>query len=215
MSLQRRSSRRDRAEEPVLLVVWTRREEQRVERSVGWAAVSELQRPQPVDRELLSVRGPERADELPCPVRQLLERVDVPVAEVADEQVAAEGAEAGGGHREAPRGIQLAVLRDAREQVPVRVEGVDEAEALAVELVIRAWHLFRERHEDPRVDRLDPKRCVAAREVRIREPTGSPDGRPRRIEDVNPRVMEVGRVELRARCGRRYRKSLVDRSVSG
>src|SRR2546428_3370486 len=178
MSLERRSSRRDRAEEPVRLVVWTRREEQRAERSVGWAAVPELQRPQPVDRKLLSVRGPERADELPCPVGQFLVGVDVPVAKVADEQVAAESAEGCGGHREAPRGVQLAVLRNAREQVPVRVEGVDEAEALAVELVIRAWLLFRERHEDPGIDRLNPKGCVATREVRIREPAGGPHGCP-------------------------------------
>src|SRR5256712_9008838 len=138
MSLERRSSRRDRAEEPVRLVVWTRREEQRAERSVGWAAVSELQRPQPVDRELLPVRGPEHADQLPCPVGQFLVGADVPVAKVADEQVAAEGAEAGGGHREAPRGIQLAMLRDAREPVPVPVEGGDESQALARELRIRS-----------------------------------------------------------------------------
>src|SRR5207245_5538263 len=124
MSLERRSSRRDRAEEPVRLVVWTRREEQRVDQSVGRIAVSELQRPQPVDRELLPVHGPERADQLPGPVRQLLERVDMPVAEVADQEIAAEGAEGCGGHREAPWGVQLAMLRDACEQVPVRVEGV-------------------------------------------------------------------------------------------
>src|SRR2546428_12489489 len=116
MSLERRSSRRDRAEEPVRLVVWTRREEQRAERSVGWAAVSELQRPQPVDRKLLSVRGPERADELPCPVGQFLVGVDVPVAKVADEQVAAEGAEAGGGPPHRPRGLQPARWRDAPER---------------------------------------------------------------------------------------------------
>src|SRR5947209_13332142 len=152
MCLQRTTTPRDSANDPFLLAVWTRREEQRVERSVGWAAVSELQRPQPVDRKLLSVRGPEHADELPCPIGQFLVGVDVPVAKVADEQGAAEGAEAGGGHREAPRGIQLAVLRDAREQVPVRVESGDEGEAVAGELGSRDGNLAHSSKRGPQVD---------------------------------------------------------------
>src|SRR5207247_412089 len=55
------------------------------------------------------------------------------VAEVADEQVAAEPSETRGGERQAPRRVQLAVLRHADEQVPIRVEGVHEAEALAAD----------------------------------------------------------------------------------
>src|SRR5256886_7076793 len=158
------------AEESVRLAVRTGREEQRVDWTVVHRPMPELQRPEPVDDELASVGRPKRPDELERPVGQLLVRVHVAVAEVAHEQVAAEPSETRGGEREAPRCIQLAVLRYADEQIPIGVEGVNEAEALAVDFVLRSRTLLRERHEDSRTDRLDPERSVACRNLRIDEP---------------------------------------------
>src|SRR2546427_7480136 len=148
------------AEESVRLAVRTGREEQRVDRTVVHRPMPELQRPEPVDDELASVGRPKRSDELERPVGQLLVRVHVAVSEVAHEQVAAEPSETRGGEREAPRCIQLPALRYADEQIPIGVEGVNEAEALAVDLVLRSRTLLRERHEDSRTDRLDPERRV-------------------------------------------------------
>src|SRR5205823_3918536 len=78
---------------------------------------------------------------------------------------AARPSEARGGERQAPRRVQLAVLRHADEQIPIRVEGVDEAEALAVELISRARALLRVRHEDSRSDRLNPEGRVSCRNL--------------------------------------------------
>src|SRR5438132_9722747 len=64
----------------------------------------------------------------------LAERVDPAVAEVADEQTAAELAEArarGRGERHAPGGIQQAVIGHLRDQVPVCVELSNETVAMA------------------------------------------------------------------------------------
>src|SRR6058998_3628245 len=80
------SGRGDRAEEAVVLVVRAGGEEQRVHRTVRRRAVAELQRPQPVDRQRLPVGRAQLAAVLELPVRQLLVRVDLAVAEVPDEQ---------------------------------------------------------------------------------------------------------------------------------
>ena len=76
----------DGAEEAVRLVVCAGGEEQRARRPVVGRAVAELERPEAVDHECVVV-GPELTvgDELP--VLELV-GVDLPVAEVADEQVA-------------------------------------------------------------------------------------------------------------------------------
>src|SRR5205085_11968046 len=110
-------------------------EEQRVRRPVRGCAVAELQRPEAVDRKGLPVRRPQLAavDELAA--RQLLVRVDLSVAEVADEQIPAEAAEVRRRPREPPRRVQLTVLRHAREQIPRKVVRVDEPETLAGQLV--------------------------------------------------------------------------------
>src|SRR5206468_4980875 len=107
-----------------------------------------LQRPQAVDRELAAVARAQRAAMLELAVRHLLVGVDLPVAEVADEQVAAEAAERRRRPREAPRRVQLAVLRHPPEQVAVHAVDVDEAETLAVLLVVTAGLLLRVGDED-------------------------------------------------------------------
>src|SRR5215467_2457167 len=117
--------RRDRAEEPVGLVVEAGGEVQGVRVAVR-AGVAELERPETVDSELAVLRGVECAAMREVAVLQLLVRVDLPVAEVADQQIAAEAAERRRGQREPPRGIELPVLGDAAEELPVEAVGVDD-----------------------------------------------------------------------------------------
>src|SRR5205809_6315931 len=109
---------------------------------------------------------------LEVPVRELGVGVDLAVAEVPDEEVAAERAEARGREGDPPRGVELAVLRDAREQRTARVEDVDEAEALTVLLVVARLLSLRERHEDPVADGLDAERRVAVGQARVGERSG-------------------------------------------
>jgi len=105
----------DRAEEAVGLVVRSSREEEPRTRTRS-SVVSELEGPQTVDRErLVAVTTAELAPVSEVPVLLLFVGVDLTVAEVPDEQVAAEAAEARGSHGDTPWGVQLAVLRDARE----------------------------------------------------------------------------------------------------
>ena len=97
------------------------------------------------------------------PVRTERVRVDLAVAEVADEQIAAEAAEVGRRLCEPPGRVQLAVLGHTRDEVPGRVELVHEAASLAGDLVLGVRILLGERDEDVPADRLDPERRIAAR----------------------------------------------------
>src|SRR4051794_21369055 len=85
---------RDLPEQPRALVVRPCREEQRVGGAViRQRASPEFECPQPVDRQHLVVVRAQLTDEIPAAVELRLIRADLAVAEVADEQVAAEGAE--------------------------------------------------------------------------------------------------------------------------
>jgi hypothetical protein len=109
--------RGDRPEQAVRLLVRAGREEQRVGRA-GVGAVAEADAPQPVDLDRPVVGALHHPVLLPA-VLALAERVDPAVPEIADEEVAAELAESRRCHREAPRGVQLALRGDAVvEKVP-------------------------------------------------------------------------------------------------
>src|SRR3954469_24300959 len=162
---------RDRAEQPVGLVVDAGGEVQSVRVAVQ-AGVAELERPEPVDRELAVPRGVERAAVLELAVPHLPVGVDLPVAEVADQQIAAEATERRRRPGDPPRGVELPVPGDATEELPVEVVDVHDPEPTAVRLVVRSTLLLRVGHEDPVVDRLDPERSVVLRELAVDERTG-------------------------------------------
>src|SRR6202035_1836444 len=81
--------------------------------------------PQPVDHERLAVGAVELIDKPPARV----EHVDPAVAEVADEDVAAEPAEGKGCPRDAPGRIERPAAGEAPQQKTVGVEYVDKAVA--------------------------------------------------------------------------------------
>jgi hypothetical protein len=68
--------------------------------------------------------------------------VDLTIAEVADEEVTPEAAEAGRREREPPRCVELAVAREASDQVACKIVRVDEAAALAGDLVLVSASCF-------------------------------------------------------------------------
>src|SRR6266571_7757252 len=126
---------RDGAEKAVGFVVGAGREEQGVGRAVfGWP-VAELERPESVDRQRFPICAAQLASVFELPVWQLFVGVDLPVAEVADEEIAAEAAEVRRGKRKPPRRVELSVLRDTGEQIAVHVVDVHEPTPLSGDLV--------------------------------------------------------------------------------
>jgi hypothetical protein len=93
-----------------------RGEEERLPRA-GGSAVPELERPEPVDRDLPSAVVAERADALERAVGLRLVGVDLAVAEVPDEQVAAELPERRRRKSDAPGRVQ-AIALEALERLP-------------------------------------------------------------------------------------------------
>src|SRR6266540_6631560 len=87
------------------------------------AAVAEHDRPQPVDGDRLPVRIAHLVNKF---TGRGIERVDVAVTEIADQEVAVELTEPGRSECHAPRGIELAVLGESRKHLARQTEGVDD-----------------------------------------------------------------------------------------
>src|SRR5262249_57685143 len=83
------------------------------------AAVSHLERPQPVDHDLLSERVDHLAEEFPGGG---IERVDAAVTEIAYQHVTREPTEARGRLHQPPRRIQMPVLGESATQRAVEIE---------------------------------------------------------------------------------------------
>src|SRR2546421_10389673 len=202
----------DRAEEPIRFFVRAGREEERVGRAVIRGPVAELQCPQAIDRDRLPVCGTQLAAMLESPVRQLRVGVDLPIAEIAHEEIAAESPEVRRSERESPGGVQLAMLRDAGEQYAGGVVDVDESLSLPVDVIDRARSLLRIRDEDPGTDRLYPERGVSGGQIGIDEGARPTHEVEARVEYVDAPIVEIRRVEPVARDRRREREPLVDRA---
>src|SRR5439155_20299362 len=114
-------------------------------------AVAELERPEPVDRDRLVAPGPKLAFVFE-PAVLVPVRVGPSVAEIADEQIAAEASERARGPGETPRRVQQSPSCDPCLEVSGEVVGVDEAQALTGQLVLGGRILLRIRDEDVRAD---------------------------------------------------------------
>ena len=153
------------------LVVGASGEEERVRRPVVRGSVAELQRPQSVDHQSPAGSGaqlPGRCERAAGPPP---ESVDPAVAEVADQQVAAEATEGARCTSDAPGRIQLAAASDPGEQPAVAVEGIDEAEPRPVDVVLAFRVLLSEGDEDAASNSLNPEGGEPAQELTVDERT--------------------------------------------
>src|SRR2546429_1563104 len=157
----------DPAEQPVRLVVRAGREVERVRRA-RTGPVAEAEAPETIDRHRFAVGRAQLTAVRERAVSLRRVRVDRPVAEVADEQVAAEAAKVRRRHRKSPGSVQLPARGDAGDEGPVSLELVDEAEALSSHLVI-ASALLRVGDEQMAADVLDPEGAVAGGQSRVDE----------------------------------------------
>ena len=130
----------------------------------------------------------------------LAEDVHMAVAEVPDEQAAAERPNERGAST-TPHGAFRAPSRDARDEPPVAVELVDVAAGRRVVAVDR--RALDVGHEHLVAERADAERRVPLRDRRVDERARPRDPPPARVEHVDAVVVEVGRVQPRRRRSRR------------
>ncbi len=131
-----------------------------------------------------------------APVRRVV-GVDAAVAEVADEDVAAEGAEGGRRERHRPGRVELAAADEPLQQVAVGREDVDEAVAGPCVVVVLAGALLGEGDVEVAADVVDPERGEAGGDRRVGEAVDEVEVA---VEDVDPAEAEARRVdELAAR----------------
>src|SRR5262249_52771481 len=188
-------ARRDASEDAVRPVARARGEVQRGRRT-GKAAVAEREPPEAVDPDRPAAGEPEGTVRLPVSVGLPLVRVDLPVAEVADQQVAADAAEHRRRHRHAPRRIERALAGHAAEQVSAGVEHVDEAEPRARYVEPLRLVLLRVGDEERATEVLDVERREALRDLLVDKGVGVAHQVEAAVEDVDAGVVEVGGVQL-------------------
>ena len=144
-------------------------------------------------------RGVERAAVLEVPVPHLLVGVDLPVAEVADQQVAAEPAERIRCPGEAPRSVELPVLGNPAEELPVagRRRPRNRAPDRAPRRPIRAAaSAYVTKTRSPIV--WIPKGAKSLGSLGVDKRSGSVHLIPAAVEHVDPALGEVRRVQPRA-----------------
>jgi hypothetical protein len=151
---------RDLAEQAVGLIVGASGEIERV--TVGVQESAEHQRPQAVDRD----RPVLLVAQFVLEPAAVVERVDPPgklagIAEIADQDVAAEPAEAGGRASDAPGRVEDAAGSEAPQQLAVGAEYVDEAVARASDDVVLVGILPCVGHEQVAIDIGDAERREA------------------------------------------------------
>src|SRR5262249_3651047 len=98
-----------------------------------------------------------------------VEGVDAAVAEVADQQVAAEGSKARRREHHAPRRVEVAARDEAAVEVTVGLEDVDKAVARAGLVIVGVGVLLGVADVELAVDGSDPERRVALRQAGIVE----------------------------------------------
>src|SRR5262249_52301785 len=129
----------DATVDAVFLVVRPRGEEQRVGLLIH-NSIAELDTPETVDDQRLSIRRLQLSLEF-SGLR--IERVDRPVAEIADENVIAELSEALRRERDSPRRVEVLLAVQARQQDAIGIENTDKTEPGSVRLIIVVRLCFR------------------------------------------------------------------------
>src|SRR2546428_3304361 len=184
-------------EEPVTFVVRSRREVEFVW-VAGRTAASEQHLPEAVERERVAGSILEKTLRV---TRAAVDRHDVPAPEVPTQQRAPDPPEAPRGERHSPGRVedgQPAARRRARGEAPeettLGVENVDEAVAVAFDVVLAIRVLHGEGHVEAAVDVVDAEGREARGGLRVRE-----GARERGRTEVL--VEDVHRAGVEGRCG--------------
>src|SRR5262249_30871237 len=147
--------------------------------------------------------------------------VDVAVAEVANEYVPAELAEAGWRHRRADRRVEQSARGEAADEVAVGIELVDKAVAHAGAVVLPVGGLLGVSDEQRAIKVLDSKGSEIAGDgvgprSRVDERARAEMDEVRvRVENIDGAVVEVGRENKCPLSVRSQGQELVDRAIAG
>src|SRR5258708_9241481 len=165
----------------------------------GRAIMADPEAPQPVDHDGLYVGIGQLAEEI---AGAGVERVDVAVAEIADQYVAAKLAEGRRSQHHAPRRIELFTLGELHLHVTAEVKGVHEAAAVAGKVVMLCLILpgigDKQRGAGFEADFGDVERCVAGRQLGIGERIGRRSYlMKRRVRDLDVAGGETSAVRTR------------------
>src|SRR5689334_2797287 len=122
----------------------------------------------------------------------LTERGDPAVTEIADQNVAAEGAEVERSPRDSPWRVEVAARGEAADQMPVRIEDINEAVARPRDVVVLIRVLQGIGHDEVAVDVPDSEWREAGRDIRIGEFAVERCRREVAVEHVDRAGVEIG-----------------------
>jgi len=125
----------------------------------------------------------------------LVEGVDVAVAEVADQNVIAEVAEAVGRLHNTPGRIERASGGESLHQCAVGGENIDETIAGPVDRVVLGGVLHGVGDIEEIANQLDVERCEAVGDAQIVETAADRRGVKTTVKNINGAAVEVGGVE--------------------
>jgi hypothetical protein len=175
----------DDPEESICLLVRTCREVQRVRARI--AAATECQSPQTVDSQWIAELILQLIDERAV----IVEDIDSTIAEVANENLAAEAAERKRCARDTPWRVERPSACKATQQVAVGIEYVDESTTAACIVVVLLFVLLCVGDEKVAIDVRDTKRGIAGWDVRVGESAVGRREREQAVRTVRPKYIDL------------------------
>src|SRR5437660_4848049 len=181
-------------------------EEQRALRLIV-EIVAERHAPQTVESQRAMIRSAQFALELGGGD---VVGVDRTMAEIAYEDIVREGAERRGRHCDSPWRVQPAARREAAQEIPVRVEFIDDAKARPRSFVFFTFFAFGVSHKKMTVDVLNVERGKIFLQFGVGEIARQSYLGKGRIEHVDLVAHEIRRIDRIGDCARGDRKPFVD-----
>ena len=165
---------------------------------VGWptieAAIAEPQCPETVNRDPLAIGTSELAVEVEV-ITLLPICIDTAITKVAHKQIIAEAAEIRRGEDQPPGRVELTVRSHALEEVAVGIEDINEAVALACDVIVLVGILFGIGDIEVAVQVLDVEGGKSGGDTWVREGPGEAGRLKVLVEHVDGASMEISSVE--------------------
>src|SRR5216110_2811244 len=123
----------------------------------------------------------------------------VDFAEIANQDIVAEGAEVGAGLSDSPRSVQSTAGCESPYEIAIHIEDIDDAVSSAHDWVVLGGILHRIGHEDLSSNHLNPERRVTGGQIRIRKRTGKSHSHESVKECIDKSTVEIGDRQRRCR----------------
>src|SRR6266702_8112042 len=195
------------AEETMCFTINTSSEEECIGGTCG-CSITELQGPQAIDHDGIAFL----VSELTAKCTSIwIERIDVTIAEVTDQQVITELAEIIGSHGQAPGRVEFTTRNEATNQMPIVVKDIDKAMAGTRYIVVLGCIPLRKCDVEVSSDVLNTERRITLRKTVIGE--GAYEFKIR-VEHLDGSEAEIGGKDERSRGIAANSQSFVDRALT-